>query len=183
MKVKCLLVLTLVSVCAVALFVPTRYSAVEAEKRFAAYLFIEVETVVYPKGKEDDDDFPQERRWYISNVIEQPQDVASYSLKKQKFIPWFSKNVMDPAEVRGIMIDYGEQDLRINGESSVGSYATRAEAEEARLKAIEYRKNQSGNIYTFEIDLRSQKGEETSKPKLLHRDKETKAHYEPKGKP
>jgi hypothetical protein len=178
MKVRSVIALAVLSVLVVSSGLTAPSPTVQAEKRFAAYLFIEVETVVYPKGKEDDDDYPQERRWYISNVIEQPQDVRDYSLKKQKFIPYFSKNVMDPAEARGIMIDYGEQDLKINGESSIGSYATKAEAEAARTKEIEYRKNQSGNIYTFEIDFRSQKGEETSKPKLLYRDKGTKAHYE-----
>jgi len=174
-RIACLAAVLAFAVLAAAM--PSSSLAV-SKPTFAAYLFVEVETAVYPKGAQDDDDKPQERRWYISNVIEQPQDVPSYSLKKQKFIPYFSKNVMDPAEVRGIMIDYGEQDMRINGESSVGSYATRAEAEDARAKAIEYRKNQSGNIYSFEIDLKSPKGEETSKPKLIYRDKSTKAHYE-----
>ena len=48
----------------------------------------------------------------------------------------------------------------------------REEAEEQRNKEIEYRKGQGGNIYSFEIDFRSPRGEETSKPKLIYRDKE-----------
>jgi hypothetical protein len=142
-----------------------------------AYLFVEIETVVHRAGVETSSDNPEERRWYISNVIVQPKGVPTYSLKKQRFIPYFSRNVMDPAEARGIVIDYGEQDVRLNGESSFANYATRAEAEEERNKAIEYRKGQSGNIYSFEINFDNPKGEETSKPKLIYRD-DTQRHYD-----
>ena len=141
------------------------------------YLFVEIEAVVHRAGVETSSDNPEERRWYISNVIVQPEGVPTYSLKKQRFMPYFSRNVMDPAEARGILIDYGEQDVRLNGESSFANYATRAEAEEERNKAIEYRKGQSGNIYSFEINFENPKGEETSKPKLIYRD-QTQHHYE-----
>jgi len=137
-----------------------------------AYQFVEVETTVHRAGVETTSENPEERRWYISTVIVQPEDVPTYSLIKQKFIPYFSRHVMDPAEKRGIIIDYGEQDVRLNGETSYANYATRAEAEEERNKAIEYRKGQSGNIYSFEINFDSPRGEETSKPKLIYRDKE-----------
>lgn len=53
----------------------------------------------------------------------------------------------------------------------------REQAEEARNKAIEYRKGQSGNIYSFELVFGPAKGEETSKPKLIYRDK-GQANYE-----
>lgn len=141
------------------------------------YLFVEIETVVHRSGVETSSENPNERRWYFSNVIVQPEGVPTYSLKKQRFMPYFSRNVMDPAEARGILIDYGEQDVRLNGESSFANYATRAEAEEERNKAIEYRKGQSGNIYSFEINVDNPKGEETSKPKLIYRD-DTQRHYE-----
>lgn len=89
-----------------------------------------------------------------------------------------SRNVMDPFEARGFSLDYGEQDVRLNGESSYANYETRERAEEERSKAIEYRKNQSGNIYSFEMVFSgTPKGEETSKPKLIYRDKES-ASYE-----
>lgn len=141
------------------------------------YLFVEIETVVHRAGVETTSENPDERRWYFSNVIVQPENVPTYSLKKQVFMPYFSRNVMDPAEKRGILIDYGEQDVRLNGESSFANYATRSEAEEERNKALEYRKGQSGNIYSFEINFENPKGEETSKPKLIYRD-ETQRHYE-----
>ena len=144
-----------------------------------AWHFVEIETTVHKVGVESDGENPNERRWYMSNVLVQPEDVPTYSLVKQKIIPYFSANVMDPAEKRGIAIDYGEQDVRLNGESSFANYATRAEAEEERNKAIEYRKDQSGNIYSFELVYGPAKGEETSKPKLIYRDKE-QPNYEGK---
>jgi hypothetical protein len=137
------------------------------------YLFVEVETKVYRKGVEISSENPEERRWYFSNVIVQPMDVPTYSLIKQKIMPYFSRNVMDPFEARGFSLDYGEQDVRLNGESSYANYETRAEAEEQRNKEIEYRKGQGGNIYSFELVFDGPaKGEETSKPKLIYRDKE-----------
>jgi hypothetical protein len=48
----------------------------------------------------------------------------------------------------------------------------RANTEEERNKAIQYRKDQSGNIYSFEMVYGPANGEETSKPKLIYRDQE-----------
>ena len=137
------------------------------------YLFVEVETKVYRKDVRTSSENPNERRWYFSNVIVQPMDVPTYSLIKQKIMPYFSRNVMDPFEARGFALDYGEQDVRLNGESSYANYETHAQAEEQRNKELEYRKGQSGNIYSFELVFDGPaKGEETSKPKLVYRDKE-----------
>ena len=55
------------------------------------YLFIEVETKVYRKGVEISSENPEERRWYMSNVVVQPEDVPTYSLIKQKVMPYFSQ--------------------------------------------------------------------------------------------
>lgn len=134
--------------------------------------FVEVETTVHRAGVQTSSATPNERRWYESNVVTQPEDVPTYSLIKQKIMPYFSRNVMDPAEKRGILIDYGELDVRLNGESSYANYETRERAEQERDKMIEYRKGQSGNIYSFELVYGPAKGEETSKPKLIYRDKE-----------
>jgi hypothetical protein len=142
------------------------------------YLFVEVEAKVYRKDVPISSEHPSERRCYISNVVVQPMDVPTYSLVKQKIMPYFSRNVMDPFEARGFALDYGEQDVRLNGESSYANYETRERAEDERNKAIEYHKGQSGNIYSFELVFSgTPKGEETSKPKLIYRDKE-QANYE-----
>lgn len=126
-----------------------------------AFLFVEIESKVYRKGVEISSENPEERRWYFSNVIAQPMDIPTYSLIKQRFIPYFSRNVMDPFEARGFSLDYSEQDGRTNGDVSRVNYESRAEAEEARNKEIEHRKGQSGNIYSFELVLEgTPKGEE-----------------------
>ena len=154
--------------------------ATETHAPGTAYLFVEIEATVYRKGVEISSENPEERRWYFSNVMVQPEDVATYSLIKQKFIPYFSHNVMDPFEAKGFALDYGEQDVRLNGEVSQANYATKAEADKARDKEIDYRKNQSGNIYSFEIDFANPKGELTSKPKLIYRDKGQPNYGNPK---
>ncbi len=163
-------------------FLPLQFSRLAPAKAAPSvntvYLFVEVETKVYRKGIEISSQNPSERRWYISSVVVQPEDVPTYSLVKQKIMPYFSRNVMDPFEARGFSLDYGEQDVRLNGESSYANYETRERAEAERARAIEYRKNQSGNIYSFELVFGgTPKGEEASKPKLIYRDKES-ASYE-----
>jgi hypothetical protein len=165
--------------CFVAIPFSRHAHAVAREHNFAAWFFVEIETTVHRKGVDPDGDDREERRWYISNVVVQPEDVPTYSLAKQKISPYFSRNVMDPAEAKGIIIDYSVDDVRLNGESSYANYPTRAEAEEARNKEIDYRKDQSGNIYSFELVFGAAKGEETSKPKLIHRDKQ-QPNYEAK---
>jgi hypothetical protein len=136
------------------------------------YLYVEIETKVYKKGVDISSTNPAERRWYFSNVVVQPEDVPTYSLVKQKIMPYFSRNVMDPFEARGFSLDYGEQDVRLCGENSTANYATKTEADESLAKEIEYRKKQSGNIYSFTLSWTQAKGEETSQPKLIYRDKE-----------
>ena len=159
----------------------SRPAAVTATpKANTAYLFVEVETTVHRKGVETSSENPNERRFYVSNVVVQPDDVPTYSLVKKKIIPYFSANVMDPAEKRGILIDYGEQDVKLCGDNSQTSYLSRMEAERVRDKEIEYRKNQTCNIYSFELVFGPAKGEETSKPKLIYRDKEQRNYEDSK---
>jgi hypothetical protein len=136
------------------------------------YLYVEIEAKVYKKGVEISSANRSERRWYFSNVVVQPEDVPSFSLVKQKIMPYFSRNVMDPFEARGFSLDYGEQDVRVCGENSRANYESKAEADESLAKEIEYRKGQGGNIYSFELGWGPAKGEESSKPKLIYRDKE-----------
>jgi len=154
-------------------FLPVRFPHESTVTRAAntVYLYVEIESKVYRKGVEISSENPEERRWYFSDVVVQPEDVPSYSLVKQKIMPYFSRNVMDPFEARGFSLDYGEQDVRICGETSRANYETKAEADKARDEEIEYRKGQSGNIYSFELAWGPARGEETSKPKLIYRDK------------
>jgi hypothetical protein len=176
MHIRCVVFIATLILC----LLPVHFSqpAQAIHNANTVYLFIEIETKVYGKDVPVSSEHPAERRWYFSNVIVQPMDVPTYSLIKQKIMPYFSRNVMDPFEARGFSLDYGEQDVRLNGEVSKANYETREEAEEQRNKELEYRKGQSGNIYSFELVFEgTPKGEETSKPKLIYRDK-GQANYE-----
>jgi len=177
MRIKLIVFLATLILCLSAVFI-SRPAA--TAPRDTSWFFVEVEAKVYRKGVEISSENPEERRWYMSTVTVLPEDVPSYSLVKQKIMPYFSRNVMDPFEARGFALDYGEQDVKLSGENSQIDYATREEAEEVRNKEIEYRKGQGGNIYSFELDFRSPKGEETSKPKLIYRDKEQPNYGAPK---
>lgn len=87
--------LTLGAIALILCFLPTEISrSVEALKTAdSAYLFIEIEAKVYRKGVEISSENPEERRWYFSNVVVQPEDVPTYSLIKQKIIPYFSRGM------------------------------------------------------------------------------------------
>jgi hypothetical protein len=159
---------------------PVSRTATATRGTNTVYLFVEIETTVHRKGVEPSGENPNERRWYFSNVVEQPLDVPTYSLIKQKIMPYFSRNVMDPFEARGFALDYGEGDVRLNGESSYANYESKDQADEARNKSLESRKNQSGNIYSFELVFGPAKGEATSKPKLIYRDKDQPNYEAPK---
>ncbi len=134
------------------------------------WFFVVVETHVHQKAVETDDEHPEERRWYISNVVALPANIADYSSKK-KAGEYFDANVVAPAKTRGILVDYYDDEMQING-GSVLAMGSRAQAEEMRNKDLEDRKEQGGNIYSFELVFGPAKGEETSKPKLIHRNKE-----------
>lgn len=172
MRIKLTAFLVTLILCVLPFQLSRSSGATTTHETNTVYQFVEIETTVHVAGVETSSEHPNERRWYISSVIVQPEDIPTYSLIKQKFMPYFSRNVMDPAEKRGILIDYGEQDVKLNGDVSYANYATRAEADEQRREDIEYRKGQGGNIYSFEIDFNQPKGEQTSKPKLIYRDKE-----------
>lgn len=172
MRIRYVIFLATLILCLLPLQFSRPVAATATHTANTVYLFVEVETKVYRKDVPVSSEHPSERRWYFSNVVVQPMDVPTYSLIKQKIMPYFSRNVMDPFEVRGFSLDYGEQDVRLNGETSYANYETREQAEEQRNKELEYRKGESGNIYSFELVFGPAKGEETSKPKLIYRDKE-----------
>ena len=134
------------------------------------WFFVVVETHVHQKAFETSDEHPEERRWYISNVVALPDNIPDYSAKK-KAGEYFDANIVEPAKARGILVDYYDQDMEING-GSVIKVESREQAEEMRKQEIADRKEQGGNIYSFELVFGPAKGEATSKPKLIFRNKE-----------
>jgi hypothetical protein len=136
----------------------------------ADWFFVVVETRVHEdKPVEAGDEPPEERRWYISSVVALPENIPDYSAQK-KVGEYFDANVVEPAKKAGVVIEYFDQELQING-GSVIRVDSRAEAEEMRNKDLADRKEQGGNIYSFNISFGPSKGEETSQPRLLFRDK------------
>lgn len=165
---------TLVFVAAVACYVlngATLHRAGADEQWF----FVTVETHVHRADTAVSSEHPQERRWYISSVVALPDDEKMYSIKK-KVISYFNDNVVDPAVKRGVVVDYYDQELEIDG-GSVLSAKDRADSENMRNKEIEFRKGQSGNIYSFNLTFGPAHGEATAGPRLIYRDKEA-ANYE-----
>ncbi len=144
------------------------------------WFFVVIETHVQLKNVEVDDKHPEERRWYISDVTSLPANIEDYSAPK-KVNEYFDANVVSPAERRGVVVQYDDQESQING-GSVLAMQSREQAEEMRKKDIEDRKEQGGNIYSFKIVFGAAKGEETSQPHLIYRNKE-QPNYEPSKKP
>ena len=148
-----------------------RAGAAATGKADSDWFFVVVETHVHQKAVETSSEHPEERRWYISNVVALPANIPDYSNKK-KAGEYFDRNVVEAAKTHGIVVDYYDQELQING-GSVIRVDSRAQAEEMRTKDVEDRKEQGGNIYSFELVFGpAAKGEETSKPKLIYRNKE-----------
>jgi hypothetical protein len=133
------------------------------------WFFVVVETHVHQQAVETNSEHPEERRWYVSNVVALPANIPDYSAKKPVG-EYFDRNVVEPAKTHGIAVDYFDDEMQING-GSVIRVDSRAEAEEMRKKDFEERKELGGNIYSFELVFGPAKGEETSKPKLIYRDK------------
>jgi len=142
-------------------------------------MFLVVETRVNAVGKEVSGDNPQERRYYISNLFALPPDERSYTIKK-KLLTYFNANVVDPAAKKGVEIDYYDNEMEING-GSVIAVGSKTEAEALLAREANNRKERGGNVYNFIVTLGPAKGEETTKPTLVHRDKEY-VHYDATGK-
>ena len=146
----------------------------------AEWFFVVIETRVHPKNVEIDDEHPEERRWYISEMTALPESIPSYSAPK-KVNEFFDTNVVGPAEKRGVVVEYYDQDSQING-GSVLAIASREQGEEMRKKDIQDRKEQGGNIYSFNIVFGAMMGEEASQPRLVYRNKQ-QPNYEGARKP
>jgi hypothetical protein len=138
------------------------------------YAFVVFETTVTKKGVETSDKNPQERRFYVSNVVEFPERDASVLRNAAKIADeYFIANVVEPLEAKGILHQYYDDGIRINN-NVVYRIDTRAEYEELQKKVLDELKEQNANVFTFNWtrDLKSAKGLETSQPKIFHRGSE-----------
>ena len=181
MKIKLIALTATLMFCSLAVLssrpVTTATATPTAESE---WFFVVIETHVQAKNVEVSSEHPEERRWYISDVAALPANIPSYSAPK-KVNEYFDNNIVSPAEKRGVVVEYDDQESQING-GSVIAIESREQADDMRKKDIEDRKGQGGNIYSFNVVFGSAKGEETSQPRLVHRDKE-QPNYEPARKP
>ena len=150
-------------------------AAQEPNKTDGGYWFFYVfETKVH---SEDTDDSPEEKRFYVSNAVLLPDDIPVEAIDR-KIIPYFNANVVEPAKRHHFDIEFYSKDVMLNG-SLATAIGSREEAEEIRRKDIEARKTQRGNIYAFNIVFGPAKGELTSQPQLIYRDKEQPSYEIP----
>ncbi len=144
---------------------------VHAQDDNSNYAFVVFETTVTKKGVETSDINPEERRFYVSNVIEFPERDASIFRNAAKIADeYFTANVVEPLKAKGILHQYDDDGIHINN-SVVYRLDTLTEVEELREKSLEELKEQSVNIFTFNWTRdKDAKGLETSRPTLFYRE-------------
>jgi hypothetical protein len=133
------------------------------------YAFVVFETAVTQKGVETSDKNPQERRFYVSNVVEFPERDALIFRNAPKIADeYFVANVVEPLAAKGILHQYYDDGIHINN-GVVYRLDTRAEVEELQKEALRELKEQSVNIFTFRWTRgEGAKGLETSQPMLFY---------------
>lgn len=133
------------------------------------YAFVVFETAVTQKGVETSDKNPQERRFYVSNVVEFPERDALIFRNAPKIADeYFVANVVRPMEAKGILHQYYDDGIHLNN-GVVYRLDTRAEVEELREKSLQELKERSVNVFTFYWTRdNAAKGLETSRPTLFY---------------
>ncbi len=124
-------------------------SAARAQADESNYAFVVFETTVTKKGVETSDANPEERRFYVSNVVEFPERDPSIFRNAEKIADeYFVANVVKPFEAKGILHEYYDDAIHLNN-GVVYRLDTRAEVEDLRERSIQELKEQNANIFTF----------------------------------
>ncbi len=132
------------------------------------YAFVIFETAVTRKDVQTSSENPEERRFYVSNLVEFPADDPALFRRAPKIADeYFTQAVVEPMKAKGILHKYYDDGIRINN-NVVYRLDTRAQVEELRQKSLDELKEQNVNIYTFTW-VRDDKphGLETSLPTLF----------------
>lgn len=136
--------------------------------------FFVVNVFIHRSGKEISSQNPQERRYYVSNLVAVPDSIPSYSLAKVAD-KYFEEQVVTPLKRQGLEASYYDSDLEING-GAVYALNTEADAKECRDKALESCHTRGGNIYEFTWSFEANA---SANPKLIFRDKEQPSYDGP----
>jgi hypothetical protein len=138
-----------------------------ARAQYNDYAFVVFETTVTKKGVETSDANPEERRFYISNVVEFSEGNASVFRNAAKLADeYFIANVVKPMEAKGILHQYYDDAITINNKASY--VETRPDVEDLRKKVLADLQEQNANVFTFTWTRdKNAKGLETSNPTLV----------------
>lgn len=132
------------------------------------YAFVVIETTVTRKGVETSDKNPEERRFYISNIVEIPlSDKSAYRNANKAADEYFIKGVVNLMEAKGILHQYYDENVVINNHGSYVS-ETHQVAEENLKETLAGIKEQNANIFSFTWQYgKVPNGLDTSHPTLL----------------
>ena len=132
------------------------------------YAFVVFETTVTQKGVETSDAHPEERRFYVSNIVAFPaSDQALFRRAAKVAADYFIAAVVEPMKAKGILHQYYDDAIHINN-SVVFELDTKTDVEEVRVKALQDLKEQNANVFTFTwVRGNAPGGLEMSKPVLL----------------
>jgi hypothetical protein len=156
----------------VLIFISALGSA-QAQSEYSSYFFVVFETTVTKSGVETSDQNPEERRFYVSNVVEFPErDRAVHRNARKIADDYFIVNVVEPMKAQGILHRYYDDAIGINNKV-VYDLETRAAVEELQKKVLQELKEQNANVFTFYWTReKTAKGLETAKPALFSRGSE-----------
>ncbi len=143
------------------------------------WTFVVIETAVSRVDVPTSDENPNERRFYVSDVVQYPSSIRSYHLNDVADT-FFTESVVEPLKAKGIKLSYYSNDVKIEC-GSVLAISTKTEAEDARKQCVEDIKEQGDlTIYSFEWSFGKTSGLETAHPKLIFRT-DGAPNYQPKG--
>lgn len=144
------------------------------------WTFVVFETTVTREGVETGSENPQERRFFVSNVVETPDELRSYQVPKLAD-EYFTANVVEPLKAKGVSIDYYDDGVQVDCDSVLGAKDKR-DAEAKRAACIEDLKEHGNvNIYSFFWTLGAAKGLATTNPTLIFRGTDT-PNYQPRSR-
>lgn len=145
------------------------FASAVVQARAADYAFVIFETAVTKKGVETSDQNPEERRFYVSNVVVFPEtDPYVFRNSYKEADAYFTSAVVEPMEAKGIVHKYYDDDIRIN-DKVVYELKGRAEVEELQKKVLQDLKAQNANVFTFTwVRNAKTKNLETSRPTLFY---------------
>ena len=143
--------------------------------------FVVFETTVTRAGIETGSENPEERRFYVSNVVEYPDELRSYQVSKL-VDKYFTANVVEPLKAKGVGIDYYDDGVQLDCDSVLAP-KDKQDAEAKRAACIEEIKERSSrvNIYSFYWTFGAAKGLATTNPTLIFRGKDT-PNYQPRSR-